>query len=147
MSEQAQGWPGFKYEPIPALVDRLIARQLRTARKNMTRLFQERGMFDLADRVRRIRKSNAGMMEKNRRFQEVLNDYAERVNPRPAPAVAASEAASLEDTGHHSLGVSGREQPGAHGGEQPSRSDGIRLDAAGSVRGVEVADAGPVIEE
>lgn len=136
-------WPGLNYEPVPALVDRLIARQLRTARKTMSRLFQERGMFDLAERMRRIRKSNAGMMEKNRRFQVVLDEYAERINPRPAPAVEASKAHDLETTRSSEVGMP---DPPA---ESNPANEPVRAgpDAGSGVRIMEAADAGPVIEE
>ena len=137
-------WPGLNYEPVPALVDRLIARQLRTARKTMSRLFQERGMFDLAERMRRIRKSNAGMMEKNQRFQVVLDEYARRVNPRPTAPVPVPEAADLEDHGASDVGVQDPVAAPAGDGDGPDRAG---PDAGSGVRIMEAADAGPVIEE
>lgn len=81
MSEQAKRWAEFKYEPVGPIVNKLLARYLRTQRKNMLRFFQERGLFDLAERMNNIRKTNQGMLAKNRRFQGVLNDYAKLTTP------------------------------------------------------------------
>jgi hypothetical protein len=69
------------YEPVGPIVNRLLARYLRTQRKNMRRFFQERGLFTLADRMDQIRNSRQGMLAKNRYFQEVLNDYAKLSSP------------------------------------------------------------------
>lgn len=80
-TEQQARWPGFQYQPVPGLANRLIARYLRTQRKNMRRFFQERGLFTLADRMNQIRKSRQGMLAKNRYFQQVLNDYAKLTTP------------------------------------------------------------------
>lgn len=81
MTEQVKPWSEFKYEPVGAIVNRLLARYLRAQRKNMRRFFQERGMFALADRMNQIRNSRQGMLAKNRYFQEVLNDYAKLTTP------------------------------------------------------------------
>ena len=101
MTEPQKRWAGFNYEQVPGLANRLIARYLRTQRKNMRRLFAERGMYVLLDRMDQIRKSRQGMMAKNRMFQQVLNDYAKLANPvvqstpvpgsvlQPAPEAAA----------------------------------------------------------
>src|SRR6202035_2255249 len=73
------------YEPVGAIVNKLLARYLRTQRKNMTRFFQDRGLFDLANRMKQIRNSRQGMLAKNRYFQDVLNEYAKLTTP---PVVA-----------------------------------------------------------
>jgi hypothetical protein len=81
MTEQTKPWASFGYEPVGPIVNKLLARYLRTQRKNMLRFFQERGLFALADRMNQIRKSRQGMLAKNRRFQGVLNDYAKLTTP------------------------------------------------------------------
>jgi len=81
VTEQVKPWAGMGYEPVGAIVNKLLARYLRTQRKNMRRFFQERGLFTLADRMDQIRKSRQGMLEKNRMFQKVLNDYAKLSSP------------------------------------------------------------------
>lgn len=78
------------YEPVGPVVNRLIARYLRTQRKNMSRFFADRGVFDLADRMRQIRKSRQGMMAKNSMFQKVLNDYSKLVTPTTVATVPGS---------------------------------------------------------
>ena len=105
MNEQQKRWPGFNYEQVPGLANRLIARYLRTQRKSMLRFFQERGLYVLAERMSQIQKSRQGMMAKNRMFQEVLNDYSKLVNPvvRSAPVPGsvlqpAPEAAAQRET-------------------------------------------------
>lgn len=75
MNAQAR-WPGFGYQPVRGLANRHISRYLRTQRKNMRRLFEERGLYALADRMNQIRKSRQGMLAKNRMFQKVLDEYA-----------------------------------------------------------------------
>jgi len=101
MTEQRTPFASMGYKPVGAIVNRLISRYLRTQRKNMRRLFAERGMYVLLDRMDQIRKSRQGMMAKNRMFQQVLNDYAKLANPvvqstpvpgsvlQPAPEAAA----------------------------------------------------------
>jgi hypothetical protein len=81
MTEQTKPWAGMGYEPVGAIVNKMLARYLRTQRKNMRRFFQERGLFTLADRMDQIRKSRQGMLGKNRMFQKVLNDYAKLSSP------------------------------------------------------------------
>lgn len=81
MTEQTQRWAGFGYEPVGAIMNKLIARYLRAQRKNMRRFFQERGLYTLLDRMNQIRNSKQGMMAKNRMFQEVLNSYAKLSTP------------------------------------------------------------------
>lgn len=81
-------WAGLGYEQVPGLANRLISRYLRSQRKIMLRFFAERGLPDLAERLRQIRVSRQGMLAKNRMFQEVLNQYAERATPKAAPEAA-----------------------------------------------------------
>jgi hypothetical protein len=81
MAEQVKRWAGFGYEPVGAITNRLIARYLRTQRKNMLRFFQERGLYTLVDRMNQIRNSRQDMLAKNRMFQEVLNEYAKLTSP------------------------------------------------------------------
>ena len=97
-----QPWAKFGYAPVGAITNRLIARYLRTQRKNMLRFFQDRGLYTLANRMRQIRNSRQGMLAKNRYFQEVLNEYAELTNPTPVQSVPGSvlqsPPAAAEDT-------------------------------------------------
>jgi hypothetical protein len=86
MNEQRTPFASMGYQPVGAITTRLIARYLRTQRKNMKRFFEERGLFTLADRMKQIRKSRQGMLAKNRMFQEVLNDYSKIANPTVTPA-------------------------------------------------------------
>src|ERR1700677_2954950 len=81
VQQQRKPWEGMGYEPVGAITTKLIARYLRTQRKNMRRFFEERGLFAFADRLNQIRKSRQGMLEKNRMFQVVLNDYSRFANP------------------------------------------------------------------
>jgi hypothetical protein len=89
-TEQRKPWEGFGYEPVGAITNKLIARYLRTQRKNMRRFFEERGLFTLAERMNQIRKSRQGMLEKNRLFQGVLNDYAALSAPKISGTVPGS---------------------------------------------------------
>jgi hypothetical protein len=90
MVEQIKPWASFGYEPVGAIVNKLLARYLRTQRKNMLRFFQERGLFDLADRMKQIRNSRQDMLAKNRMFQEVLNEYSKLANPATVQSVPGS---------------------------------------------------------
>jgi hypothetical protein len=94
MSEQVKRWAGFGYEPVGPIVNKLLARYLRTQRKNMLRFFQERGMFKLVERMKQIRNSRQGMLAKNRYFQQVLNEYSETARPslQPSPAIAGESS-------------------------------------------------------
>lgn len=101
MNEPQARWPSFGYQPVHGLQMRLIARYLRTQRKNMRRFFEERGLYQFAERMSRIRKSNADMMTKNRRFQQVLNDYAKLTTvqaPGPVPGAPADIAGQATNT-------------------------------------------------
>lgn len=90
MTEQQKPFASMGYAPVGAIMNRLLARYLRTQRKNMKRFFEDRGFFDLANRMNQIRKSRQGMMAKNRMFQKVLNEYSALVNPTVAPSVPGS---------------------------------------------------------
>lgn len=144
MSGSQKPWSGLGYAPVPALTNRLIARYLRGRRKYMRRFFAERGMADLVIRMDQIRASRQGMLEKNRMFQGVLDDYAKIVSPQiGAPPSTAAEAAPTQATGDGDVGVSA----GQSGGAVPER-DGA--DAEVSVSVVAAGDedvTGPVIEE
>jgi hypothetical protein len=81
MTEQTQPtpWAGFKYQPIPALVNRHVARFLRTQRKNIRRFFAERGHVDLYGQLEELRKNpKLDFRAKNRIFQRVLNEHIKR---------------------------------------------------------------------
>ncbi len=90
MTEQQRPFASLGYEPVPAIVNQLLSRYLRTQRKNMRRFFLERGLFTLADRMNQIRKSRQSMMAKNSMFQKVLNDYAKLSTPSIPGAVPGS---------------------------------------------------------
>jgi hypothetical protein len=81
MTEQRTPFASLGYEPVGYIVNRRISRYLRTQRKNMLRLFQERGLFAFVDRMNQIRKSRQPMLAKNRMFQDVLNRYAQLTSP------------------------------------------------------------------
>jgi hypothetical protein len=102
MTEAQKRWAEFGYEPVGAIVNKLLGRYLRTQRKNMLRFFQERGLYTLAERMKQIRNSRQGMLAKNRYFQEVLNEYAKLTNPTPVQsvpgAILQSPPAAAEDT-------------------------------------------------
>lgn len=98
MTETQQRWAKFGYQPVGAITTKLLARYLRTQRKNMRRFFQERGYFALLDRMNQIKKSRQGMMAKNRMFQQVLNEYAALTQPTVTPSVPGSVLQSSVDT-------------------------------------------------
>jgi hypothetical protein len=85
MNEPLTPFASLGYQQVPGLANRLIARYLRTQRKNMRRLFQERGLHKRADRMNQIRNSRQGMLAKNRYFQQVLNEYAALAGPSLTP--------------------------------------------------------------
>ena len=97
MAEQVKPWSEFKYEPVGAIVNKLLARYLRTQRKNMLRFFQERGLYTLVERMKQIRNSRQDMLAKNRMFQEVLNSYAKLTTPAnpSGPVVAETVPGSV----------------------------------------------------
>jgi hypothetical protein len=90
MTETKTPFASLGYKPVGPIVNRLLARYLRTQRKNMRRLFEERGMFELANRMKSIRETQQGMLAKNRRFQLVLNDYAKLTQPTVTSSVPGS---------------------------------------------------------
>src|SRR5271155_3440468 len=96
MSEQQKPWAGMGYEPVGAIVNKLLARYLRTQRKNMRRFFEERGLFVLVDRMKQIRNSRQGMLAKNRYFQEVLHEYSKLVTPTVRSGSVEGVPASVE---------------------------------------------------
>jgi hypothetical protein len=95
IDDKVKPWSEFGYEPVGAITNRLIARYLRTQRKNMRRFFEERGFYVLAERMKQIRKSRQGMLAKNRMFQEVLSSYAKLTTPTAVPSITGSP---LQDT-------------------------------------------------
>jgi hypothetical protein len=125
-------WPGFKYEPVRGLMGRHISRYLRIQRKNMRRFFTERGIFDLAERLNVIRKDSAmGMLEKNRKFQEILNEYSQRTAPQ-----SDAKADDLEATGNEDVDL-----------PTETWAVGAGSDTGDSVPEVANTDSGFVIEE
>jgi hypothetical protein len=90
MTEAQKRWAEFGYEPVGAIVNKLLGRYLRTQRKNMLRFFQERGLYTLAERMKQIRNSRQDMLAKNRMFQEVLNSYAKLTTPATVSSVPGS---------------------------------------------------------
>lgn len=139
-SATATRWPGFGYQQVPGLANRIISRYLRAQRRNMLRFFLERGFLDLAERMRQIKLSRQGMMAKNRMFQKVLDDYTKRTTPQPI-----SEAAPPAQVVPTDLGMLD---------SQPPNGEDLRdrQDAESSVRRVGAPDdsksgEGIVIEE
>jgi hypothetical protein len=98
MTETQKPFESMGYQPVGAIVNRLLARYLRTQRKNMRRFFQERGFYMLAERMNQIRKSRQGMLAKNRYFQEVLNSYAKLTTPSVPGTVPGSVLQSPPNT-------------------------------------------------
>jgi hypothetical protein len=125
-------WPGFKYEPVRGLMGRHISRYLRIQRKNMRRFFMERGMFDLSELLNVIRKDSAmGMLERNRKFQEILNEYSQRTAPQPA-----TKADDLEATGNADVDL-----------PTEAGAVGVGSDTGDGVPEMANTDSGFVIEE
>jgi hypothetical protein len=109
MTEQTKPWASFGYEPVGPIVNRLLARYLRTQRKNMRRFFKERGLYAFADRMNQIRNSRQGMLAKNRYFQEVLNDYAKLSSP---PVVSSDVPGVPEGAGKPAQGTATDDEAG-----------------------------------
>jgi hypothetical protein len=143
---ETKRWPAFGYVQVPGLANRLIARWLRTQRKNMRRFFVERGLIDLADRMDRIRNSNTGMMEKNRKFQAVLDSYAAQT--MQAQTTVSKQTGQVRDVcSAEGAGVE-TSQPGPGyiqvngvASEEPGEDKGNILQVS------EVSDTDPVIDE
>src|ERR1700728_4070829 len=98
MTEQTTPFASMGYQQVPGLANRLIARYLRTQRKNMRRLFQERGLHKFVDRMNQIRNSRQGMRAKTGYSQQVLNEYlglaGSHSHPRPLTVAEGPEAAN-----------------------------------------------------
>jgi hypothetical protein len=104
MTEPVAKWGKLGYEPVRGLQDRIVSRWLRAQRKNMARVFAERGLFHLVERLQQIRKSRQGMVEKNLMFREMLDAYAKSVTASTPPAIgttppSGSETASVGEPG------------------------------------------------
>ena len=92
-------WAGFGYAPVRGLVDRHVARFLRTQRKTMRRFFQERGHLDLFAQLDDLRKNSArDFRSKNTTFQRILNEYISRANPVPVQTAAVDPIAEAAST-------------------------------------------------
>jgi hypothetical protein len=135
-------WPGFKYEPVRGLMNRHISRYLRIQRKNMRRFFSERGFSHLAARLDEIRKDSAmGMLEKNRKFQEILNAYAKAVAPPGAATVHTPGAEANDQQNAGSVAVEVPSQT-ARASDQMAAAGGTRGDAGAGVQVVVEEDGG-----
>ncbi len=146
MTEQQARWSGFKYEPVGAITTKLLARYLRTQRKNMLRFFQERGLYTLADRMKQIRNSHQGMLAKNSMFQEVLNSYASQ--NMQAPYQAPKRVGEVHGVRADSFQGVATSEPG----ESEIQVDGVaaqkpRADARGSEQALRISDSDPIIAE
>jgi hypothetical protein len=133
MTEPVAKWGKLGYEPVRGLQDRIVSRWLRAQRKNMARVFAERGLFHLVERLQQIRKSRQGMVAKNLMFQEVLSTYATQTmqaqTPVPesvGPVHDVCEAASQEMEG----ATSGKIPISDHGMVSPGESRAWDVDAA-----------------
>jgi hypothetical protein len=113
---------------VPGMANRLISRYLRGQRRNMIRFFHERGMYEFEDRLQKIRKDSAmPMLEKNRKFQEILNDYSQSAAPAGSTPTATAEADDQQAAGGDSVEVraeDARVLP-ATGGPGTDASDGL----------------------
>ena len=135
MSETDSKWRGLSYEPVRGLADRLVARWLRSQRKSIRRTLWERGHVDLAQQLEQLKQNpRQGALEKNRHFQEIMNEYISRVSSQTAPVP--------EGRGVDVLPAESSDATLLHG---------TRPDTEGSVPAVadEARDSGsePVIEE
>jgi hypothetical protein len=139
MNEPSKNWPGFKYEPVPGLSERHVARFLRTQRKNMRRVFAAKGAMDLAAQLDALRRDpTRDGTQKNQAFQRILNEHITRATPQPA-----AKADDPQAEGHAGLGL---HVPGTTG--QPDQGAGT--DTGGGVLGLAERDqpaTEPVIEE
>ena len=87
------GWPGFGYSPVRDYINRIAARQLRTARKNMIQAFERMGLLNFAQRLRALRANpRLNTMQKRNQFQRILDDYARTVAPRTETPTAPEAA-------------------------------------------------------
>lgn len=109
-------WSGFKYKPVSGLANRILSRWLRSQRKNMTRFFDDRGLFTLAERCRQIRCSRQNMLAKNRMFQKVLDDYAKLVSPPGTATESTTETSHIVEEGVVGVPSEGSSYTGKTGG-------------------------------
>lgn len=137
VKQPMQPWRGFGYQQVRGLTDRILARWLRTQRKNMRRFFAANGMFDELERMEQIRKSRQGMLAKNQMFQEVLDAYIKRTTPQPATEAAPSQVERGLDVPPADPGIA-VSAPDENGG----RDAGAGLSEVAGTRSDE-----PVIEE
>ena len=133
---QQTPWAGFKYEPVPGLINRHISRFLRSQRKNIRRMLAERGHTDLLDDMVALKRDpTLNFMQKNKRFQRIMNEYIARTTPVPAPEAAPAEAA-----GDPNVGLPAAESDGPAGA-------GTNIDTSvPAVGDVHAADPAAVIE-
>lgn len=93
-------WSGFNYSPVRWIVDRIAARRARTERKNFLRYLRNasdpstelgRELSILAQRLQRLHGIDwMSREEKQARFAEILDDYADLVvKKEPVPEDAA----------------------------------------------------------
>lgn len=129
-------WDALGYKPVRGYQDRVIARWLRSQRKQMRRFFEERGFPIYALRLDAIRRNpRMGMVEKNEAFREVLDDYAKQVTGQSVsaavPAVGIPEATpALQPVAE---GVDLRDQPEPQPDRAVERGLGVSADTTGSV--------------
>jgi hypothetical protein len=75
--------------PVRDLANRYISRFLRAQRKNLRRTFAERGQLDLLAQLEELKRNpRLDFMEKNKRFQRIINEYLARTAPAPVPEAA-----------------------------------------------------------
>lgn len=132
-------WSGLGYEPVPGLTNRIIARWLRSQRKNIRRMLEERGFVDLLGQMEELRRNpRMNFMQKNQRYQVIMNEYIARVSPPTGQAAPALESVARV--------VDLRDEPERQPDQPVEVRVGISSDAAGSVQPV-ADESGVVIEE
>lgn len=137
-------WSGFKYEPVRGLIDRKISRFLRAQRKNMRRIFQERGHLDLFAQMDELRKdSTKNFQQKNTTFQRIMNEHIARSVPDAAAATEAAPAAPVGDVVVRGDATAADAAPSLVGGSGNGEDDGGGLPQLAQPGAVD----GPVIEE
>lgn len=86
-------WEGFKYEPVRGLIERVQRRILRTQRKNMLRMFINKGLLDLVARTKTLRdNSSLWCGRKIAQFQRIHNDYIKLVVTAEVPEAPPAAA-------------------------------------------------------
>jgi hypothetical protein len=79
-------WPMLQYVPIRGAFERAQFRVLRSSRKQMARIFKERGLLQFWSRMEDLRKNpRLNGAEKRLVFEGILNDYAKFVTEQQAP--------------------------------------------------------------